>query len=50
MDENEFTTLRISQDQRQYLESIKLTEGEYLNSVLQRVIDKAKAFDKRVKA
>lgn len=46
---DEFTTIRITIEQRQYLETLKLAEGEYLHSVLQRVIDKAKALDKKVK-
>jgi hypothetical protein len=45
-----FTTMRVSVEQVEYLESLKIIPQEPLDSVLQRIIDKAKAFDKKVKS
>lgn len=47
---DEFSTMRIRTEQVEYLESVKIIPQEPLDSVLQRIIDKAKLFDKKVKS
>jgi len=43
------TVIKIKEEDYEYIESKKLSEYEPIHSVVSRLLDKAKAFDKRVK-